>query len=114
MNSLTSLKLLMVYRVKMSVRAERDFAYLYRDIRAVQSDAAWRWYVEFKEAILGLSELPYRCPVTPEKDELRHLLFGRKPHIYRVIYRVLEKKKAVEVLHIRHGARRGFIASDLR
>lgn len=104
----------MAYRVKMSVRAERDFANLYRDIRAGQSDAAWKWYVEFKEAILSLGKLPYRCPVTPEKDELRQLLYGHKPHIYRVIYRVLEKKKVVEVLHIRHGARRKFAAADLR
>jgi Arc/MetJ-type ribon-helix-helix transcriptional regulator len=26
-------------------------------------------------------------------DKLRHLLYGHKPHVYRVIYRVLEKKK---------------------
>ena len=98
----------------MSARAERDFANLYKDIRAGQTDAAWQRYVEFKEAILSLSELPNRCPATPEKDELRQLLYGRKPHIDRVIYRVLEKSKAVEVLHIRHGARGKFAASNLR
>jgi len=32
------------------------------------------------------------------------LLYGHKPHIYRVIYRILERPKQVEVLHIRHGA----------
>jgi hypothetical protein len=36
------------------------------------------------------------------------LLYGDKPQIYRAIYRVLEKQKQVEVLHIRHGARRRF------
>lgn len=41
------------------------------------------------------------CPVTPESDKLRHLLYGHKPHIYRAIYRVLEKQKQVEALHIR-------------
>jgi len=30
-----------------------------------------------------------------------------------VIYRVLEKRRQVEVLHVRHGARRGFSASDV-
>jgi plasmid stabilization system protein ParE len=30
-----------------------------------------------------------------------------------VIYRVLERKKRVEILHIRHGARRKFKKSDL-
>jgi plasmid stabilization system protein ParE len=41
------------------------------------------------------------------------LLYGGKPHVYRAIYRVLEKQKVVEVLHIRHGARREFTASGL-
>jgi prevent-host-death family protein len=70
------------------------------------SDAALKWYRGFKQAILSLEEQPNRCPVTPENDKLRHLLYGNKPHIYRAIYRVLEKQKQVEVLHIRHGARR--------
>jgi toxin ParE1/3/4 len=43
--------------------------------------------------------------VTPEKAQLRHLLYGNKPHVYRVIFRVVEKQKRVDVLHIRHGAR---------
>jgi mRNA-degrading endonuclease RelE of RelBE toxin-antitoxin system len=64
--------------------------------------------------ILSLEENPNRCPTIPEKAGLRHLLYGHKPHIYRVIYRVLEKRKQVDVLHIRHGARRRFKASDVR
>jgi mRNA-degrading endonuclease RelE of RelBE toxin-antitoxin system len=39
--------------------------------------------------------------------------YGNKPHVYRVIYRVLEREKRVNVLHIRHGARRDFKASDI-
>jgi plasmid stabilization system protein ParE len=41
------------------------------------------------------------------------LLYGHKPNVYRVIYRVLEKLKKVEVLTIRHGARRKLKPSDL-
>jgi toxin ParE1/3/4 len=44
---------------------------------------------------------------------LRHLLYGRKPYVYRVIYRVVERQKQVEVLHIRHGARQKLKSSDL-
>ena len=47
------------------------------------------------------------------KRELRHLLYGKKPHIYRVIYEVDEQRKTVWLLHIRHGARRKLKASDL-
>jgi len=39
---------------------------------------------------------------------LRHLLYGHKPHVYRLIYRIVEKPKRVEVLHIRHGAMNKF------
>jgi toxin ParE1/3/4 len=103
----------MTYLVNITFRAERDLARLYEDIHAECSDAALKWYWGLKEAILSLEELPYRCPVTRENGEVRHLLYGHKPHIYRVLYRVLEGQKQVEVLHIRHGARRRFKTSDL-
>jgi toxin ParE1/3/4 len=103
----------MAYLVNITARAERDLAQLYGGINAEHSDAALKWYRGFKEAILSLEEQPNRCPVTPESDKFRHLLYGNKPHIYRAIYRVLEKQKEVEVLHIRHGARRRFKRSDV-
>ena len=74
---------------------------------------ALKWYEELREAALVLEEVPNRCPATLEDPKLRHLLYGRKPHVYRVIYRVLEKEKKVNVFHIRHGARRRFKPFDL-
>lgn len=72
-----------------------------------------RPYAGLKEAILTLEELPNRCPLIRASKKLRYLLYGHKPHIYRVIYRVLESQKKVEVLHIRHGARRKLKTSNL-
>ncbi len=95
----------MAYLVNITARAEREFASLYREIHAGESDAALRWYRGLREAVLSLEELPNRCPVTPEKAQLRHLLYGNKPHVYRIIFRVGEKQKRVDVLHIRHSAR---------
>ena len=103
----------MAYRVNITARAERDFTCLFERIHAEHSDAAMMWYRGLKVAVLSLEKLPHRCPVIRKKDQLSHLLYGRKPHVYRVIYRVLENKKQVDVLHIRHGARRKFKASDL-
>jgi plasmid stabilization system protein ParE len=77
------------------------------------SDAAAIWYRGLRDAIRTLRNGPNRCPAAPEDDDLRHLLYGKKPHVYRVIYRVLEHHKEVEVLHIRHGARQAFRAGDL-
>ena len=71
------------------------------------------YLVNFTARAERLEEQPNRCPVMPENNKFRHSLHGNKPHIYRAIYRVLEKQKQVEVLHIRHGARHGFSGSDL-
>ena len=103
----------MAYRINITNRAERDLDSLFEDIHARDSEAALRWYDGLKNAILTLEKLPRRCPLTRESSQLRHLLYGHKPHVYRVIYRVLEKQKLVEILHIRHGARREFSASEL-
>jgi len=67
-----------------------------------------KWCRGLKEAILSLEEQPNRCPVARTSDNLRHLLYGRKLHIYRVIFRVLEKRKNVEVLHRRPAVRNRF------
>ena len=102
-----------VYLVNVTTRAERDLAYLYDEKTAEQRDAALKWYRGLKEAILSLQKYPNRCPITRENANLRQLLYGKKPYVYRVIYRILERRKQVDVLHIRHGARRKFRASDL-
>ena len=94
-------------------RAQRDLSGLYDWIGARAPDAALAWYRGLKDAIRTLRNDPNRCPVTPEDRDLRHLLYGNKPHIYRVIYRVLERQKQVDVLHIRHGARQEFKIHDL-
>jgi plasmid stabilization system protein ParE len=104
----------MAYLVKITPRARRDLAMVFKSIHADNSESALQWYKGLKEALLTLETFPSRCPVTPENLQLRHLLYGRKPHIYRAIYRVLEKAQRVNELHLRHGARRKFTASDLR
>ncbi len=89
-------------------RAQRDLSALFARIDASSSDAALVWYQGLNKAIRTLADKPNRCPRTSEDPTLRHLLYGNKPHVYRVIYRVLEKQKQVHVLHIRHGARGKF------
>ena len=107
----------MPYRVEFAARAARDLEILYVEKNAAESHAAARWYNELELAVYGLASYPYRCPIAPEarrmKRELRHLLYGKKPHVYRVIYEVDEGRQAVLVLTIRHGARREIKASDL-
>jgi plasmid stabilization system protein ParE len=103
----------MAYLVEITTRAERDLADLHAEINAENSSAALKWYRGLEQAVLSLEEKPNRCTLTRKHGKLRHLLYGHKPHIYRVIYRVQNRNKQVEVLHIRHAARRRIKASDL-
>jgi toxin ParE1/3/4 len=101
------------YAVSLAARAERDLAEIYEHVHAADSAVALRWFEGLRRAIFTLQEHPERCVVTPESKKARHLLYGRKPRIYRVIYLVAETEKRVYVLHIRHGARRRFRTRDI-
>jgi len=92
----------MTYRVELTDRAARDMASLYQDKNAAESTAAARWYNELENAVYTLETYPRRCPIAPEskkaKRKLRHLLYGKKPHVYRIIYDIDEQKRLVRVL----------------
>jgi len=67
------------------------------------------WYLAIKASIQKLSALPERCPHAPENglwedEELRQLLFQEYASKYRIIFTV--RKNTVQILNIRHGARR--------
>jgi plasmid stabilization system protein ParE len=96
----------MTYLVEFTVRAVRDLEILYVEKNAAESHAAARWYNNLEQAVYALATRRI-------KRKLRHLLYGKKPHVYRVIYEVDEKWRAVLVLAVRHGARRRLKASDL-
>src|SRR5215469_1097444 len=99
-NSSPTLKARMTYPVNITQRAQQDLADLYDRIHAESSPAAGRWYQGLKAAILSLEQQPNRCPVIRKQQKLRHLLHGEKPNVYRVLYRLLERRKQVEIVHI--------------
>jgi toxin ParE1/3/4 len=103
----------MAYRVRITTRAKRDLIGVYQGIGAQYSEAARTWYRGLKVSIRSLRDNPYRCPATPESADFRQLLYGNRPHIYRVIYRVVESQREVKILHVRHGARQEFRTADL-
>jgi toxin ParE1/3/4 len=95
-------------------RAEADLDEIFLFIRATVSPPAERWFVGLLDAIASLDHHPQRHPVAHEDNALRHLLYGNKPHIYRVIFFIDEAGQRVEVLHVRHHARRAFQPEDLQ
>jgi toxin ParE1/3/4 len=98
----------MAYRVELTVRAHQDLEHVFESISADDSAVAALWYFGLEDAIRTLKSFPRRCPIAPEskirKPELRHLLYGSKRDVYRVIYDIDEPRKLVRVRAIRHSA----------
>src|SRR5271165_1382058 len=94
------------FRVEVTTEAERDLAEI-QDWRLSQraGETGLRWLAGLDDAIASLTELPERCALAPENrtfsSEIRHLLYGNMPNVYRILFKV--DQDAVHVLHVRHG-----------
>jgi plasmid stabilization system protein ParE len=104
----------MAYAVEFTLRGERDLTHLYEYISAEHSPAARRWFNGLEKTIFKLERNPRRCSRAAESRatgrRLRHLLYGTKPDVYRVLYEIDETHNFVRVLTIRHGARDALVA----
>jgi plasmid stabilization system protein ParE len=98
----------MEYRVELTRRAARDLDHIYQSIDAEQSEPAFAWFNGLEAAVSSLHDNPGRGAVTVENQKLRQLIYGNKPYIYRIIYRIDQRGRKVTVLHIRYGARDAF------
>jgi plasmid stabilization system protein ParE len=99
----------MDFRVELTDQAKSDIAAIHAWLVAQEAgDAGARWFAALRQAIDSLRALPVRCPVAAESREasveVRQLLYGRRPHVYRILFSI--EKDVVNVLHIRHGRRR--------
>ena len=105
----------MDFRVELSDQAKRDIAAIYDWLQSQQAgDTGERWFLALRAAIASLASLPSRCRLAPENPdspvELRQLLYGRTPHVYRILFTI--EGDTVHVLHIRHGRRRPVSANQ--
>lgn len=99
----------MKFRVEVSAQAEGDAsAILDWLLSQGAGETGIRWFLALEDEVASLATFPERCPLAPESArfpfEVRHLLYGRKPHIYRILYTI--EGETVRVLHIRHARRR--------
>src|SRR5579862_4694309 len=99
----------MAFRVEVTRKAKQDAnAILKRLLSQRAEEAGLRWFGTLKEAIASLADLPTRCRLAPENAsvpfEMQQLLYGRKPHIYRILFTI--EGEVIYVLRIRHGRRK--------
>jgi plasmid stabilization system protein ParE len=98
----------MTYRVfvQPSAQGEMEAAYEWAARRAPVTAA--RWYNRLMEAIGSLDSSPQRCPLAPEneyfREEIRNLLFGRAPNVFRILFTI--RDDTVHVLHFRRAGRK--------
>ena len=98
----------MAFRVKTTTKAKRDLDDILKRLLSQEAgETGLRWFQGLHQAIATLADSPQRCALAPENAvfpfEVRHLLYGRKPHVYRTIFTI--EDNTVSVLHIRHGRR---------
>lgn len=106
----------MAFRVEFLPRAKNDLDSLFLWILSTAPLHGPNWFNGLEQTILSLCEQPERCPVartlSTQFDTVRQLLYGRYPHVYKIYYRVAGE--AVEILHIRHGARKPLARNPIR
>jgi toxin ParE1/3/4 len=98
----------MVFRVRLMPEAADEAERLYWRLIEQSPMHGQQWYNSLIVALDSLATNPARCPLAPDPAlralRIRHLLYGKKPHIYRILFQISEDQETVEILHIRHGA----------
>ena len=95
----------MPYRVNLTARVLRELDDIYAEIHVAESSGAARWFSRLEDTIKLLSASPRMGKVTREDKSVREIIYGNKPHHYRVLYEVDEITTDVYVLSIWHGKR---------
>jgi plasmid stabilization system protein ParE len=107
----------MDYKIVVLPQAEVDIAQAFTYISKHSPEAAARWYQKVKSAIASLHQMPARCPKATETAklgvELRQLLHGKHPAVYRIVFRIVNERE-VHVLAVRHGARKPLTEEEAR
>ena len=105
----------MTYRVVLHRLAKVDLYGYYRFAAQHSIVDASRWLDRFETALHTLSERPERCSLSREghklKLELRDFLFGKRPHVYRVVFIINES--TVRVLRICRSRRNTLSAEQI-
>ncbi len=78
----------MAYEVRLSPRAIRDLEFIYQEKNVLDSHPAQTWYLGLRDLIFSLESLPYRGARVWDRPTLRQLLYGDKPHVYRILYSI--------------------------
>jgi plasmid stabilization system protein ParE len=110
----------MAYKVRLTRLAEEDAYAAYEYIRENAPSNAGKWLTSLFDSIMSLADMPDRCPIINEAQELdhqaRHLLYGKRAGTYRIIFDIQEDSdegRRVRVLRIWHAYRNAIKSEDI-
>jgi plasmid stabilization system protein ParE len=98
----------MKYGAVIQPRAARDIRWAAFWIlgRSGSRATALRWVRNLRSKIATLEAKPQSCPIDPDSkvygEEVRVLLYGKRPGVYRVLFAI--RGDTVHVLTVRHAA----------
>lgn len=102
----------MAFRVEFTAEAEADVRRAFDYFRADAPENAARWLQRLYAVVESLQDFPERCGTAPENEwtdfELRQYIYGN----YRLLFVI--QSDAVQILHVRHGAREFLRPGELR
>ncbi len=94
----------MNYSVSISTGAKADIFETRNWLLEEHPEIADRWTWEISKCVASLSYMPQRCRISDESlafdVEVRELLCGSRPHIYRILFAITQDD-AVVVLRVR-------------
>ena len=98
----------MTHRVLILPDALDDLREIAAELDRETNIVGFTWLDRLVEHVFTLEMFPTRCPVAEIESEkwgieVRCLLFGRRPHVRRILFTIVGS--TVRVLHVTHGAR---------
>ena len=109
----------MAFRVELQPQAFADLDSMAVYIKDRSSFAtAERWFNAIIKDIASLKEMPQRCSVAAESEDLdrevRVLLHGRRNRTYKIYFSISQEPAGiVSVFHVRHWARKPLTNEEL-
>ena len=99
----------MAFRVELTALALDDLRTIFKAINASKSEPVRAWFDGLEQLMMRMDAFPGRGSTVPEDGRFRQLLYGNRPHTYRIIYKIDEEAMTVTVIHVRHGARSAWL-----
>ena len=90
-----------MYTVVFSKSADKDIVNIVKHVAAENPQAAKKLGSNLLDLALSLDSMPYRGSKVKKRRGVLKLIHGN----YLIYYRVNEKKRTVEILSFKHGAR---------